>query len=100
MLVKRLTEQGGYQYLITSRVQNDALEHHFGLYRQMSGSHYQISFTKILESERRLQLSNILKLFAIKNNPTSDEKPISLKEYVSQLVTAMIVTNNWHLILK
>ena len=42
MLVKRLTEQCGYQYLLTSRIQNDALEHHFGLYRQMSGSHFSL----------------------------------------------------------
>ena len=58
-LVKQLTEKCGYQYLPTSRIQNDALEHHFGLYRQMSGSHYQISFPQILESERRLQLCGV-----------------------------------------
>ena len=36
--------------------------------RQMSGSHYQISFSQILKSERRLQLSNILKVFNLKHS--------------------------------
>ena len=43
LLVKQLIENCGYQYLLTARIQNDSLEHHFGLYRQMSGSHYHIS---------------------------------------------------------
>ena len=58
----------------------------------MSGSHYQISFTQILESERRLQLSNILKVFAIKCKVTSDEKPVSLKEYISIRIKRTINT--------
>ena len=82
LLVKQLTENCGYQYLLTARIQNDALEHHFGLYRQMSGSHYQISFNQILESVRRLQLSNILKVFALKYGAISSEDNISLKEYL------------------
>ena len=47
----------------------------------MSGSHYQISYNQILESERRLQLSNILKLFHIKTQSTTTEKP-TLMEYL------------------
>ena len=72
----------GFQYLLTSRIQNDPLEHHFGLYRQMSGSHYQISYSQILESERRLQLSNILKLFDIKTKSDTIHKP-TLMEYLN-----------------
>ena len=56
----------GFNYLLTSRIQNDPLEYHFGLYRQMSGSQYHISYCQILESKHRLQISNILKLFQIK----------------------------------
>ena len=47
----------------------------------MSGSQYHISYCQILESERRLQLSNILKLFQIKTQFI--EKPTSLLEYLS-----------------
>ena len=60
-------------------LRSTALEHHFGLYRQMSGSQYQISFCQILESERRLQLSSLLKVFDIKYGPGAD---VSLKEYL------------------
>ena len=65
------------------RIQNDALEHYFGLYRQISGSHYQISYNQKLESERRLQLLNILKVFAIKYCSTTEVSG-SLKEYFAQ----------------
>ena len=44
----------------------------------MSGSNYNISYCQILESERRLQLSNLLNFFPIKQQ--SDN--ISLKEYL------------------
>ncbi|KAI6656227.1 Transposable element P transposase [Oopsacas minuta] len=71
------------EYLLTAKIQNDPLEHHFGLYRQMLGSHYKISFNQILESERRLQLSNHLKVFDLKcySASSSTEGTISLKEY-------------------
>ena len=48
----------------------------------MSGSHYLISYSQILESERRLQLSNILKLFDHKTKYDAIAKPI-LIEYLS-----------------
>ena len=59
-----LTENCGYSYLLTSFLQTDPLEHHFGLYRMMSGANYHISYLQILESERRLKVSNILNLFS------------------------------------
>ena len=68
LLVDRLTSEGDFKYLLSARIQNDPLEHHFGLYRQKSGAHYHITYCQILESERRLQLSNILKLFSTKLN--------------------------------
>ena len=51
---------GGFTYILSSRLQNDPLEQHFGVYRQMSGGQYNISVVQILESERRLKLSSIL----------------------------------------
>ena len=59
-----LTENCGYTYLLTSFLQTDPLEHHFGLYRMMSGANYHISYLQILESKRRLKVSNILNLFS------------------------------------
>ena len=59
-----LTENCGYSYLLTSFLQTDPLEHHFGLYRMMSGANYHVSYLQILESERRLRVSSILNLFS------------------------------------
>ena len=63
-----------------------ALEHHFRLYRQMSGAHYHITYAQILESEMRLQLSNILQLFSIKISSKVSDEPISLKNYLNMFV--------------
>ena len=55
-----LTENCGFSYLLTYFLQTDPLKHHFGLNRIMSGANYHVSYLQILESERRLKVSNIL----------------------------------------
>ena len=52
----------------------------------MSGAHYHITYAQILESERRLQLSNILQLFSIKISSKLSDEPISLKNYLNMFV--------------
>ncbi|KAI6661466.1 hypothetical protein LOD99_13339 [Oopsacas minuta] len=61
---KLFNESCGFSYVLSAFRQIDPLEHHFGLYRMMAGSNYHISYIQILESERRLKLSNILKMFS------------------------------------
>ena len=63
-IVQHLTENCGFDYVLTSRLQNNPIEHHFGLYRMMSGAQYHISYTQILQSERRIKLCSILKFFS------------------------------------
>ena len=64
ILVNHLTSQCGFAYVLTNFLQTDPLEHHFGLYRKMSGSNYHVSYSQILETERRLKISCIHKLFS------------------------------------
>ncbi|KAI6655366.1 hypothetical protein LOD99_2201 [Oopsacas minuta] len=77
-IVNHLTGNCGYSYVLSSFLQNDPLEHHFGLYRMMSGAQYHISYCQVLETERRIKLSSILKLFSKK--PVEDS--ISLKNFL------------------
>ena len=63
-IVNHLAHNCGFDYVLTSRLQNDPIEHHFGLYRMMSGAQYHISYSQILESERRIKLSSMLKIFS------------------------------------
>ena len=99
-IVNYLTsETCGFAYILSSRLQNDPLEHRFGVYRQMSGTQYNISVLQILESERRLKLSSILKLFRKETARemllkdfiktfTSEEEPIEitpLEDFLSLL---------------
>ena len=77
-IVNYLTsETCGFAYILSSRLQNDPLEHRFGVYRQMSGAQYNISVLQILESERRLKLSSILKLFL-----KETAREMSLKDFI------------------
>ena len=77
LITNFLTETCGYSYLLTSFLQTDPLEHHFGLYRMMSGSNYHVSYLQILESERRLKVSNILSMFSNQTISTT-----SLQEFI------------------
>ena len=63
-IVNYLIKECGFTYFLTYFLQTDALEHHFGLYRMMSGGNYHISYCQLLESERRLKVSTILNLFS------------------------------------
>ena len=61
-IVNHLTQHCGFSYVLSSFLQNDPLEHHFGLYRMMSGAQYHISYCQLLETERRLKISSILNI--------------------------------------
>ena len=69
----------GFSYVLTGFLQNDSLEKHFGVYRFMSGCNYNISICQILESERRIKLPNILKLYRVQDSKFET----SLKEFVN-----------------
>ena len=79
-IVNYLTGQCGYAYILTRFLQTDPLEHHFGLYRMMSGSNYHVSYLQILEAERRLKISNLLTLFF--NTNTQPSSQISMEEFI------------------
>lgn len=48
--------------LLLGKFQTDKLEGRFGKYRQLSGSHYHVSVTQVLESEKKLKILSSLKL--------------------------------------
>ena len=79
-IINYLTGQCGYAYILTRFLQTDPLEHHFGLYRMMSGSNYHVSYFQILEAEHRLKISNLLTLFS--NSNTQPSSQISMEEFI------------------
>ena len=92
-IVKHLTQNCGFDYVLTSRLQNDPIEHHFGLYRMMSGAHYHVSYSQIIESERRIKLSSILKIFSKKEQ--SDH--VSLKDMIDSCSSSSNELSNYAL---
>ena len=77
-IVNHLTHNRGFSFVLSSFLQTDPLEHHFGLYRMMAGAHYHITYCQILETERRIKLSNIIKLIPRKWSVD----PFSIKEFL------------------
>ena len=54
LITSHLTQNCGFEYVLSSRLQNDPIEHQFGIYRMMSAAQYHITYSQILESQRRL----------------------------------------------
>ena len=79
LITSHLTQNCGFDYVLSSRLQNDPIEHQFGIYRMMSGAQYHITYSQILESQRRLNLSNILKLFSLQQCKSE----LTLKQFIN-----------------
>ena len=50
-----------YDYVLTSRLQSDALEHRYGQYRQMSGGRFLVSLKDVVLSDKILKIKSLLK---------------------------------------
>ena len=50
-----------YDYVLTSRLQSDALERRYGQYRQMSGGRFLVSLKDVDLSEKILKIKSLLK---------------------------------------
>ena len=78
-IVNHLNKNCGFAYVLSSFLQNDPIEHHFGIYRMMSGAQYNVTFCQVLQIERLIKISAILKLFS---STTPGESSISLKKFL------------------
>ena len=58
-----LFEQYKLHYILTGKFQTDNLEVRFGLYRMLSGSNYLVYVIEVLQSEKKLKLKGLLKLY-------------------------------------
>lgn len=67
LLIPYLFQNYKFDYILLSKFQNDVLEGRFGIYRQLSGANYYISYVQLLESERRMRFKSTV-LLTTKNN--------------------------------
>lgn len=51
----------GFRFVLLGHTQTDELEHRFGRYRQMSGANYFISVKQLLQSEKKLKITSLLR---------------------------------------
>ena len=61
-IIDHLIKDCDFTYVLTSFLQNDPLEHQFGLFKMMSGAQCHVSYCQFLE--RRIKLLSIMKLFS------------------------------------
>ena len=61
------------KYILLSKFQTDNLEGRFGLYRQLSGCNYLVLVQEVFQSERKLKIKGLLRLYTSKGViPISD----------------------------
>ena len=63
LLVKYLLHHHKLQFVLLGKFQTDNLEARFGLYRMLSGSNYLVSVNEVLQSEKKLKVHSLLKLY-------------------------------------
>ena len=61
MLIDELLDEDGYDFILTTRLQSDALERRFSRYRQMSGGRFLVSLREVMNSERILACRSLIK---------------------------------------
>ena len=63
-LLKHLLVTMNVDFVLTGKFQTDDLESRFGHYRQMSGGNRLVSIQEILETEKKIKINSMLKLYA------------------------------------
>ena len=61
--------------MLLGKFQTDNLEDRFGQYRMLSGSNYLVSVNEVLQSEKKLKVKNLFKLY------TSSKGVINIKDF-------------------
>lgn len=64
-LITMLLSEFGFNFVLTGFLQSDPLESLFGRYRQMSGGNLLMSVKQVIESEKKIRQSSILKHLGI-----------------------------------
>ncbi|KAH8039520.1 hypothetical protein HPB51_007422 [Rhipicephalus microplus] len=72
----------GFRYVLLGKFQTDCLEARFEKYRQMCGSHYNVSITEVFEAETKIRLQDTLKL---------KDMPLSLAPKEQELDAEMLI---------
>ena len=76
-LIKYLLTFHNFSYVLPGKFQTDNLEGRFGAYRRLSGCNYHVAVSQIVESEKRLRLSSLLKFHSARFGETSVQNYLS-----------------------
>ena len=74
-LLKHLLVTMNVDFVLTRKFQTDNLESRLGHYRQMSDGNRLVSIQEILESETKIKINNVLKLYAA-------DREITIKDFL------------------
>ena len=76
IMIRDLLSNGVLDYVLTGKFQTDQLESRFVHYRQLLGSNYLVSAADILQSEKKLKVKRLLRLY------TASKGTVSIKNYL------------------
>ena len=76
LLIKDFLEQQQFKYVLLGKFQTDNLEARFGQYIMLSDSNYFVSVKEVLQSEKKLKVKNLLKLY------NSSKGVINIKDFL------------------
>lgn len=74
----------GFRYVLLGKFQTDSLQAHFGRYRWLCGSHYNVSITQVFEAEAKIHLQNTLILSDMPESFNQDENEPNAEETVKK----------------
>ena len=77
LMIPELFTAHKLRYILLSKFQTDNLEGRFGLYRQLSGCNYLVSVQEVFQSERKLKIKGLLRLF------TSSKGVIPISDFIA-----------------
>lgn len=61
-IIEKSFAEFNIKYFLTGKFQTDNLEERFGKYRLLAGTSYHVTYTEVLESEKKLRLRKLFKL--------------------------------------
>lgn len=98
-LAKHLLEsEKDLKYLLTGKLQSDALESHFGRYRQASGANYFASVRQFLEAEKIIRFRSLAKVLDLKEMQKTfeDIRDTTEQDLRELLISSFYIVTTWN----
>ena len=74
-LAVHLIRKHGFSYVLLGKLQSDALEGRFGIYRQLNGASFFMSVRQVLHAEKKIRVLNLMQMGLVAAAVSSSDPP-------------------------